>query len=62
MKLIIKNYKKLWFFIENNFIDSDGGMYLTVESLIEANNILSGPSNFTLRKVNVKPYRVNVKP
>ena len=42
--------------IENNLIDSDGGMYLTVDSLIEINNIITGSNNITLRKVNVKPY------
>ena len=30
-------------------------MYLTVDYLIEINNIITG-SNITLRKVNVKPY------
>ena len=37
-------------------IDSDGGMYLTVDSLIEINNIITGSDNITLRKVNAKPY------
>ena len=32
------------------------GMYLTVDSLIETNNIITGSNNITLRKVNVKPY------
>ena len=53
------NYKRLektLVFIENNLIDSDGGMYLTIESLIEINNILTGLNNITLRKVKVKPY------
>ena len=31
-------------------------MYLTVDSLVEINNIISGSNNITLRKVNVKPY------
>ena len=39
-------------YIENNLIDSDGGMYLTVDSLIE----ITSSNNITLRKVNVKPY------
>ena len=43
-------------YIENNLIGSDGGMYLTVDSLIEINNIITGSNNITLRKVNVKPY------
>ena len=32
-------------------------MYLTVDSLIEINNIITGSNNITFRKVNVKPYR-----
>ena len=54
------NYKRLQkalVYIENNLIDSDGGMYLTVDSLIEINNIITNSNNITLRKVNVKPYR-----
>ena len=31
-------------------------MYLTVDSLIEINNIIAGLNNTTLRKVNLKPY------
>ena len=42
--------------IENNLIDSDGGMYLTLDSLIETNNIITSSNHITLRKVNVKPY------
>ena len=40
-------------------IDSDGNMCLTVDSLIEINNIIIGSNNITLRKVNVKPYGFN---
>ena len=43
-------------YIENDLIDSDGGMYLTDDLLIETNNIITGSNNITLRKVNVKPY------
>ena len=53
------NYKILQkdlVYIEDNLIDSDGGMYLTVDSLIEINNIITGSNNITSRKVNVKPY------
>ena len=39
-------------YIKNNLIDTDGGMYLTVVSLIEMNNIITGSDNITLRKVN----------
>ena len=53
------NYKRLQkalVYIENNSIDSYAGIYLTVDSLIEINNTITGPNNITLRKVNVKPY------
>ena len=43
-------------YIKNNLIDTDGGMYLTVVSLIEMNNIITGSDNITLRKVIVKQY------
>ena len=52
------NYKRLQkalVCIENNLIGSDGGMYLTVDTLIEINNIIAGSNNITLRKVNIKP-------
>ena len=51
-----KRLQKALIYIENNLIASDGGMYLTVRSLIEINNIITGSYNITLRKVNVKPY------
>ena len=59
-----KRLQKALFYIENNLIDSDGGMYLTVDFLIEITNKVIGPNNITLRKVNVKPYGFNksVKP
>ena len=43
-------------YVENNLVDSDGGVYLTVDSLMEIDNIIIGSNNITLRKVNVKPY------
>ena len=43
-------------YIENNLTDSDGGMYLTVDSLVEINSIITGSINITLRNLNVKPY------
>ena len=46
-------------YIENNLVDSDGGMYLTVDSLIEINNIINDSNKINLRKVNVKPYGSN---
>ena len=53
------NYRRLQkalVYIENNLIDSDGGMYLAVDSLIEINNIITGSQNITLRNINVNPY------
>ena len=41
--------------IKNNLTDSDGGMHLTADSLIEINNMITGSNNITLRKVNLKP-------
>ena len=55
----VTNYeilKKALDYIENNFIDSDGNMYLTGDSLIDFNDIVTGLNNVTLRKVNVKSY------
>ena len=44
-------------YIENNLRDSDGGMYLTVDSLIEIINIIICSNNITFRKVDVKLNR-----
>ena len=52
------NYKRLQkalVYVKNNLIYSDGGMYLTVDSLIEINNIITGSNNISSRKVNLKP-------
>ena len=42
-------------YIKSNLIDTDNGMYFTVGSLIEINNIINGSSNIPLIKINVKP-------
>ena len=44
-------------YIENNLVDSDGNMYLTVDSLTEIINIIIGSNNITLTKVNLEAYR-----
>ena len=52
------NYERLQkalVYIENNLIGSDGGRYLTVDSSIEIDNIITNSNDDTLRKVNVKP-------
>ena len=46
-------------YIKNNLIDTDGVIYLTVDSLIKVNNIKTGLNNITLRKVSVKLYEFN---
>ena len=38
-------------YIENNLIESDGNMYLTVDSLIKIYNIINGLDNITVGKV-----------
>ena len=42
--------------MKNKLIISDNNMYLTVDSLIDVSNIITGSSNITLRKVDGKPY------
>ena len=37
-------------YIKNNLIDSDDKMYLSVDSLIDINNIITGLNNITLKK------------
>ena len=46
-----KRLEKGLAYIENNLIDSDGSMYLTVDSLIKINSIITGSNNITLGKV-----------
>ena len=58
------NYKRLQkslVFIGKDLVDSDGGRYLTVNSLMEINNIITGSNNISLRKVNLKPYGFDKK-
>ena len=45
-------------FIKNNYkdCDCDTSINLTVNFLIEINNIITGSNNSTLGKVNEKPY------
>ena len=40
-----KRLQKALVYIENDLIDSDGTMYLTVDSLIKINNIITGSNN-----------------
>ena len=43
-------------YIKNNLIDFADNMYLSVDSLIDTNNMVTG-LNITKRKVNVKSCR-----
>ena len=45
--------KKTLVYIKNSLIDSDGNMYLTVDTLIRINNIIISSNDITLRKVNI---------
>ena len=42
-------------FKNRELIDKDGGLFLTVDSLIRINNIITNSHNLHLRHVNVKP-------
>ena len=41
-KLCLMKVTKVLIYIKKKLIDSDGGMYLTVDFLIEINNIITG--------------------
>ena len=48
------NYKRLQktlLYIKNNLIDSNSGMHLTVDYLIEINNIITSSNNIALKKL-----------
>ena len=46
-------------YTENNLIEADGHVNLTVDSLTKINNIITTLDNNTLRQVNVKLYGVD---
>ena len=50
-----KREKNTLVYTKSSLNDSDDNMYLTVDSLIDINNINTGLKNIPLRKVNVKP-------
>lgn len=50
-----KRFEKAFVCMKNNLFDSDNNMYLTVHSLIDINNIVTGSNNITQIKDNVKP-------
>ena len=45
-----------WYTYKNTLIDSGDNTYLTINSLIDINNIING-LNINLRKANFQPYR-----
>ena len=51
-----KRLQRALVYTENNLIDSDGGMYLILNSLIGINNKKTGSNKITLTKINVKLY------
>ena len=51
-----KRFQEALIYLKHNLIDTNGSMYLTVDSLMEINNIITGSNNIALRKVNVKRY------
>ena len=51
-----ENSQKALVYIKKNLIDTDGDMYLTIDTLIEINDIVSGSNKIALKKVNVKLY------
>ena len=53
----MKDLKRQCYTEKNNLIDSDGNTYLTVDSLIEINNIMPDSNNITFKNVYVKPCR-----
>ena len=42
-------------FKDNELINNDGDLYLTVDSLIRINNLITDSHNIQLRQINVKP-------
>ena len=42
-------------FKDNELINNDGDLYLTVDSLIRINNLITGSHNIQLRQINAKP-------
>ena len=45
---------KAYNFKNNELVNEDGDLYLTVDSLIRINNLITGSGNIHLRQINVK--------
>ena len=52
---MVKAYK----YIQRELISNDGDLFLTVDSLITLNNIITNSNNIFLRHINVKPAGYN---
>ena len=52
---MVKAYKH----IQRELISTDGDLFLTVDSLITLNNIITNSNNIFLRHINVKPAGYN---
>ena len=53
-----QNFMRMWFahdFKNQELINKGGDLFLTVDSLIRINNIITGLHNFYLRPNNIKP-------
>ena len=48
---MVKAYK----YIQRELLTTDGDLFLTVDSLIALNNIITNSNNICLRQMNVKP-------
>ena len=50
---------KAYEYIQRHLLTNNGDLFLTVDSLITLNNIITNSNNFFLRQVNVKPAGYN---
>ena len=46
-------------YIQRELLTTNGDLFLTVDSLITLNNIITGSNNISLRQTNVKPAGYN---
>ena len=50
---------KAYEYIQRELLTTDGDLFLTVDSLITLNNIITNSNNISLRQINVKPAGYN---
>ena len=51
--------KKAYKYIQRELITTDGDLFLTLDSLITLNNIITNSNNILLRQTNVRPAEYN---